>query len=50
VERLEQNAAIFDWELSADEMKAIDGLNRNARFNDPAIYMTAMGVFYPIFD
>jgi len=34
--RIIENADIFDFELSAEEMQAIDGLNRNQRFgSDP---------------
>lgn len=30
--RIKENANIFDFELTADEMKQIDGLNKNERF------------------
>lgn len=31
-ERIEENAQIFDFELSADEMKKIDAMNTNSRY------------------
>jgi D-xylose reductase len=49
--RLKENLAVFDFELSADEMRAIDGLNRNRRFNDPGDFCeTAFGRFFPIYE
>lgn len=49
--RLAENFAIFDFALGADEMKAIDGLDRNRRFNDPGHFAeAAFNTFYPIFD
>ena len=51
LEHLKENIEIFDFELSADEMKQIDDLNRNRRFNDPAEFgEAAFNTFYPIFD
>jgi len=48
---LRDNLAIFDFELSGDEMTAIDALDRNRRFNDPAEFgEKAFNTFYPIFD
>jgi D-xylose reductase len=50
-ERLRENLAIFDFELSADEMKAISALNRNRRFNDPGVFCeAAFNLFYPIYE
>lgn len=50
-ERLKENLALFDFELSADEMDAISGLNQNRRFNDPGVFCdTAFNTFYPIYD
>ncbi|HEX2474873.1 MAG TPA: aldo/keto reductase, partial [Lacipirellulaceae bacterium] len=37
-ERLRENLAIFDFELSDEEMKAITALDRNRRFNDPGVF------------
>lgn len=50
-ERLKENLAVFDFALSDDEMKRIDALERNRRFNDPAEFgEKAFNTFYPIFD
>ncbi len=50
-ERLKENLAIFDFELSAEEMQAISALNSNRRFNDPAVFCeAAFNTFYPIYD
>ena len=38
------------WTLSADEMSAIDALNRNKRYNDPAEFCVGMGGPVPIYD
>ena len=51
VERLAENLAVFDFELSSDEMAAISALNQNRRFNDPGAFCElAFGKFYPIYD
>jgi D-xylose reductase len=50
-ERLRENLAIFDFELSADEMNAIAALDRNRRFNDPGVFgEKAFNTFLPIYD
>jgi D-xylose reductase len=50
-ERLAENLSIFDFELSAAEMTAIDDLNSNRRFNDPGQFCeAAFNKFYPIYD
>lgn len=50
-ERLAENFAVFDFELTKEEMEAIDKLNKNRRYNDAAVYTgSAFGHFYPIFD
>ena len=50
-ERLEENLAIFDFELSDDEMAAISALNRNRRFNDPGDFgEAAFNTFMPIYE
>lgn len=50
-EHLAENFRIFDFALSEEEMKQIDGLNRNRRFNDPGEFCEkAFHTFYPIFD
>jgi D-xylose reductase len=51
VERLRENLAIFDFELSADEMAAISALNRNRRYNDPGAFAErAFNTFLPIYE
>lgn len=48
---LKDNIEIGNFELSDDEMKQIDSLERNRRFNDPAEFgEAAFNTFYPIFD
>lgn len=50
-ERLQENLAVFDFDLTSEEMLAISALNRNRRFNDPGVFCEqAFGRFYPIFD
>lgn len=50
-ERLKENIALFDFELSDAEMEAISGLNANRRFNDPADFcQAAFGRFHAIYD
>jgi len=49
--RLTENLALFDFELTADEMQAISGLNRGRRFNDPGDFCErAFGTFFPIYE
>ncbi len=50
-ERLKENLALFDFELSEAEMEGISGLNLNRRFNDPGVFCDlAFNTFYPIYD
>lgn len=50
-DRLRENLALFDFELSNDEMDAIGALNLNRRFNDPGVFCDlAFNTFYPIYD
>ena len=50
-DRLKENLAVFDFELSADEMSVISRLNQNRRFNDPGVFCdSAFNTFYPIYD
>ncbi len=50
-ERMRENLAIDDFELSAVEMAAISALNQNRRFNDPGVFAeAAFGTFHPIYD
>lgn len=50
-ERMRENLAIFDFELSAVEMAAIASLDQNRRFNDPGVFAEeAFRTFHPIYD
>lgn len=50
-ERLAENLAIFDFELTQEEMNAISALNQNRRFNDPGDFCeAAFHTFCPIYD
>ncbi len=50
-ERLRENLALFDFELSNEEMAAISNLNQDRRFNDPGVFCEQVfGKFYPIYD
>jgi D-xylose reductase len=50
-ERLKENIALFDFQLTDDEMRAIGGLNRNRRFNDPGDFCeAAFNTFCPIYE
>lgn len=51
IERLRENLALFDFELTAEEMQAISALNRNRRFNDPGEFCeAAFHTFFPIYE
>jgi D-xylose reductase len=51
IARFAENLAIFDFALSAEEMAAIDALDRGRRFNDPGHFCeAAFNTFFPIFD
>lgn len=50
-ERLVENLSLFDFSLTEEEMLNLGKLNRNRRFNDPAVFCDlAFGCFYPIYD
>jgi D-xylose reductase len=50
-DRLAENLAIFDFELSAEEMAAVSALNCNRRFNDPGVFCeAAFHTFCPIYE
>jgi D-xylose reductase len=50
-DRLRENLAIFDFELSAEEMNAISRLDRRHRFNDPGVFAEkAFNTFFPIYE
>ncbi|MDA9770616.1 aldo/keto reductase [Emcibacteraceae bacterium] len=49
--RMTENIALFDFELTANEMAAITALNRNHRFNDPGNFCeNGFDTLYPIYD
>ncbi len=51
VERLAENLALFDFELTADEMQAISALDCGRRFNDPGVFgEAAFNTFMPIYE
>lgn len=50
-ERLAENIALFDFELTDDEMSAISALDQHRRFNDPGVFCeSAFGTFFPIYE
>jgi D-xylose reductase len=50
-ERLRENLAIFDFELTPDEMREIASLDRQRRFNDPGTFCEkAFNTFFPIYE
>ena len=50
-ERLAENLAVFDFELSDEEMREIGGLDRGRRFNDPGVFAeAAFNTFCPIYE
>jgi D-xylose reductase len=51
VERMQENFALSDWTLTAEDMTAINAMDINRRFNDPSVYAEeGFGLFFPIFD
>ncbi|MCB1078999.1 MAG: aldo/keto reductase, partial [Verrucomicrobiae bacterium] len=50
-ERMQENLALFDFELTDAEMNAISELNRDRRFNDPGVFCEdAFNTFCPIYE
>lgn len=50
-ERMQENLAISDFDLSDQEMAAISALDQGRRFNDPGVFTeAAFGTFHPIYD
>jgi D-xylose reductase len=48
---LRENAQVFGFSLSEAQMRAISGLDRHRRFNDPGEFcQKAFNTFFPIFD
>ena len=51
VARLRENINLFDFCLSPDDMRRIDGLNQNKRYNDPGHFCElAFNTFSPIYE
>lgn len=51
VERLGENSDLFGWSLSAEDMQAMDSLNKNRRYNDPGHFcQVAFNSFFPIYE
>jgi D-xylose reductase len=49
--RMQENRNVLDFILSADDMAAINALNKNHRYNDPGVFCeTGMGTFCPIYE
>jgi len=44
-ERVVQNLNSVDFDLKEDEIKAISGLDKNLRFNDPVDYLSTLHIF-----
>jgi D-xylose reductase len=50
-DRLVENASVFDWELSEEDMKTLTALDKNMKFNNPSDYTEPVfGLYYPIFE
>jgi diketogulonate reductase-like aldo/keto reductase len=50
-DRIKENFGIFDFELNTEEMKKINDLERNLRFNDPGVFCpTVFNTECPIWD
>ncbi|MCA9058526.1 MAG: aldo/keto reductase, partial [Planctomycetaceae bacterium] len=49
--RMQENLAVFDFELTADEMNQITALDQGRRFNDPGHFCeAAFNTFFPIYE
>jgi len=50
-ERLAENIALFDFQLTEEEMEKINANDQNKHYNNPAEFCeAAFGLFYPIYD
>ncbi|MCL4108566.1 UNVERIFIED_CONTAM: hypothetical protein GTU68_022868 [Idotea baltica] len=50
-ERMVENIRIFDFELSAEQMQQLDGLDEGRRFNDPGDFgEAAFNTYLPIYE
>jgi D-xylose reductase len=51
IERLAENLDVESFTLDDAQMRAITGLDRHCRFNDPGVFCErAFGTFFPIYD
>lgn len=48
--RMAENRALFDFYLHEADMKALNALNKNRRYNDPGEFTQGMGTFCPIYE
>jgi D-xylose reductase len=49
--RLAENRNVFDFYLTGADMKRLNSLNKNRRYNDPGVFCEkAFGTFCPIYD
>jgi len=48
--RMKENRNVFDFYLKSEDMKAINNLNINKRYNDPGVFTLGMGTFCPIYE
>jgi D-xylose reductase len=49
-ERIKENFEVTGWTIEENDVKDIDGLNKNRRFNDPAVFCElAFNTFFPIY-
>ncbi|MFG0261329.1 MAG: aldo/keto reductase [Novipirellula sp. JB048] len=50
-ERLKENIALFDFQLTDQEMQTINAMDRHRRFNDPGNFCeAAFNTFFPIYE
>ena len=50
-ERIAENLNVFDFEMSRRDMERISNLNKNRRFNDPAVFcQNRYKSFMPVYD
>ena len=51
VDRMAENADIFNFKLTTEQMSQIAALNQNRRFNDPGHFCeVAFNSFFPIYE
>jgi D-xylose reductase len=51
ISRMKENRDIFNFYLNSNDMKLVDDLNQNKRYNDPGVFCEpAFGTFCPIYE